>query len=143
MSEKTIINPVANAVADLGYGYARSLDLPVDAAIAEVTEKLKAEGFGVLFQLDLQEKLREKLGVAFRDYAILGACNPAFAYQSLQEEVGLGLLLPCNVIVYEEDGKAVVAVIDAAKMLAVVGNPKLQVMAAQVNEKLRRVLDSL
>lgn len=81
--------------------------------------------------------------VDFRNYIILGACNPPLAYQTLQEELGIGLLLPCNVVVYEEDGRSMVAAIDAAKMLSVVGNPKLEATARQVNEKLRRVIDSL
>ena len=79
----------------------------------------------------------------FRRYVILGACYPALAYETLQEELNIGLLLPCNVIVYEKDGRTVVSAVDAAKMLSVVGNPKLESTAGQVNEKLRRVIDSL
>ena len=127
----------------IGYGYSRTLDLPYSQAVERAREALKAEGFGVLCEIDIKEKLKEKLGVDFRNYVILGACNPPLAYQTLQEELGIGLLLPCNVVVYEEDGRSVVAVIDAAKMLSVVGNPKLEATASQVNEKLRRVIDSL
>lgn len=79
----------------------------------------------------------------FRNYVILGACNPPLAYETLQEEINIGLLLPCNVIVYEEDGRTVVSAVDAAKMLSVVGNPKLESTASKVNEKLRNVIDSL
>jgi uncharacterized protein (DUF302 family) len=89
------------------------------------------------------EALKEKLGVDFRDYVILGACNPPIAHQSLQTEINLGLLLPCNVIIYEENGKSVVAAIDARKMLSIVGNPALEAAAGQVNEKLRRAIDNL
>ncbi len=127
----------------LGYGFSRTVELPFAQAIERVKETLKAEGFGVLSEINLKEKLREKLGVEFRDYVILGACNPPLAYQALQAEIGLGLLLPCNVVVYDEDGKAVVAAIDAAKMLSIVGNPQLEVAAAQVNEKLQRALANL
>jgi uncharacterized protein (DUF302 family) len=125
------------------YGFNRALDVPVPQAIERVKETLKAEGFGVLSEINLKEKLQEKLGVEFRDYVILGACNPPLAYQALQEEIGLGLLLPCNVVVYEEDGKSVVAAIDAAKLLSIVGNPHLEAAAAQVNEKLQRALANL
>jgi len=97
----------------------------------------------VLCEIDIKEKLKEKLGVDFRNYVILGACNPALAYQTLQEEINIGLLLPCNVIVYEQDGRSVVSAVDAARMLSVVGNPKLESTASQVNEKLRRVIDNL
>ena len=129
--------------SEIGYGYSRTLDLPYSQAVERAREALKAEGFGVLCEIDIKEKLKEKLGVDFRNYVILGACNPLLAYQTLQEELGIGLLLPCNVVVYEQDGRSVVAAIDAAKMLAVVGNPNLEAPAGQVNEKLRRVIDSL
>ncbi len=125
------------------YGYSKTIDISYRQAIERTKEALQQEGFGVLFELDLQEKLREKLGVELRPYVILGACNPAMAYQTLQAEIDIGLLLPCNVIVYEQDGQSVVAAIDAAKMMTVVGNPQLAATAAQVNEKLRRAIDSL
>lgn len=126
-----------------GYGFSRTLALPVAQAIERVKETLKAEGFGVLAEINIKEKLQEKLGVEFRDYVILGACNPPLAYQALQAEIGLGLLLPCNVVVYDEGGKSVVAAIDAARMLSIVGNPQLEAAAAQVNEKLQRVIANL
>ncbi|NOT59199.1 MAG: DUF302 domain-containing protein [Acidobacteria bacterium] len=125
------------------YGHHKTLPLGVQPAIERAKEALQKEGFGVLFELDLQAKLREKLGVAFRPYVILGACNPALAYQTLQAEIDIGLLLPCNVIVYEQDGQSVVAAIDAAKLMTVVNNPQLAATAGQVDEKLRRVIDSL
>ncbi len=127
----------------MGYGFSKTLDVPFEQAIARAKEVLKTEGFGVLSEIDIREKLKEKLGVEFRNYVILGACNPSLAYQSLQEEIGLGLLLPCNVAVWEQDGKSVVAAIDAAKMLSVVGNEKLTATAGQVNEKLQRAIDAL
>jgi uncharacterized protein (DUF302 family) len=108
-----------------------------------VKESLTTEGFGVLCEIDIKEKLKEKLGVDFRDCIIPGACNPPLAYQTLQAEIDIGLLLLCNVIVYEQGGKAVVPAIDAATMMTVVGNSQLQATAKQVNEKLRRVINSL
>lgn len=129
--------------AGIGYGFSRKLDLGVEQAIERVKETLKDEGFGVLSEINITEKFKEKLGVEFRNYVILGACNPSIAYQALQEEIGLGLLLPCNVVVYEEGGQSVVAAIDAAKMMSVVSNPKLEIATAQVNEKLQRAIANL
>ncbi len=127
----------------LTYGYARTLDLPFNEALERARTALKAEGFGVLCEIDIKDKLREKLGVDFRNYVILGACNPPLAYQALQQELNLGLLLPCNVVVYEEGNRAVVAAIDAAKMLSVVENPALAPTAGKVNASLRRVIDGI
>lgn len=122
------------------YGIGRELEASMDEALERTRASLQREGFGVLFELNLDEKLREKLGVDFRRYVILGACNPPIAYQALQAEPALGLLLPCNVIVYEEGAKSVVAAIDARKMMAVTGNEKLAAAAAQVDEMLGRVI---
>lgn len=127
----------------LSYGYARALDLPFQEALARARAALKSQGFGVLCEIDIREKLKEKLGVDFANYVILGACNPPLAYRALQEEMALGLLLPCNVVVYEEAGRSVVAAIDAARMLSVVGNPRLEPVAREVNEKLRQVIDGV
>jgi uncharacterized protein (DUF302 family) len=128
---------------EIRYGYGRTLDLPYPRAVERAREALKAEGFGVLCEIDIKEKLKEKLGVEFRNYVILGACNPPLAYETLQRELNIGLLLPCNVVVYEEGGRSVVAAIDAITMMSVVGNPEVESTAAQVNQKLRRVIDSL
>jgi len=131
------------SMEQMEYGYGRSVDLPFQRAIERITETLKEEGFGILSRIDVHEKLKEKLGVDFENYVILGACNPPIAYQSLQAEPNLGLLLPCNVVVYENKGQTVVAAIDAKKMLSIVGNPALEEAAAQVNEKLHRAVDKL
>jgi len=133
----------AAGTMEMGYGYGRSLEMPFRDAIERARVTLKAEGFGVLCEIDIREKLKEKLGVDFRNYVILGACNPPIAHQSLQQEVNLGLLLPCNVVVYEHEGRSVVAAIDAVKMLSIVGNPALEAAAGQVNEMLRRAIDAL
>jgi uncharacterized protein (DUF302 family) len=117
--------------------------LPFDEAVARTEAALKTEGFGVLCSIDIQAKLKEKLGVDFPRYIILGACNPPIAHEALQQEIGLGLLLPCNAIVYEKDGTVHVGVVDAEKMLSVTGNSAMAPMARQVNEKLRRAIDSL
>lgn len=128
------------------YGFSRTVHITYADAVEKARAALKSEGFGVLCEIDIKEKLKEKLGVDFRNYVILGACNPPLAYKTLQEEIDIGLLLPCNVIVYEADepGTSVVAAIDARAMLSVVGNnPKLDAVAAEVNEKLERVVAQL
>ena len=128
------------------YGFSRTLDVPYEEAVNKATAALKDEGFGVLCEIDIKEKLKEKLGVDFRRYIILGACNPPLAYKTLQEEINIGLLLPCNVVVYEADevGKSVVSAVDAKAMLSVVGsNPILDSIATEVNEKLQRVVAQL
>ena len=129
------------------YGFSKTVDLPFEEAVEKVRVSLKDEGFGVLCEIDIKEKLKEKLGVDFRRYTILGACNPSLAYKTLQEEINIGLLLPCNVIVYETDeaGKSVVAAIDAKTMLSVVGanNATINAVATEVNEKLQRVVAQL
>lgn len=126
------------------YGYGRELDLPFETAVRRTCDALQAEGFGVLFELDLRGKLQEKLGVDIRPYVILGACNPPIAHRALLEERDLGLMLPCNVIVYEErDGRSVVKAIDALQMLSVTGNAKLEPGAIEVNDRLRKVIDAL
>ncbi len=128
------------------YGFSKTIDLPYAEAVEKTRAALKEEGFGVLCEIDIKDKLKEKLGVDFRKYVILGACNPALAYKTLQQEINIGLLLPCNVIVYEADeaGKSVVAAIDAKMMLSVVGdNATLDAVATEVNEKLKRVVAQL
>lgn len=128
------------------YGFVRTVDASFDDAVEKTRDALKNEGFGVLSEIRIDEKLKEKLGVDFRRYIILGACNPPYAYKTLQEEINLGLLLPCNVVVYDADeaGKSVVAAVDAKAMLSVVGdNPKLNNVAAEVNQKLQRAVEQV
>lgn len=125
----------------LNYGYVVPVNLPFDQAVERLEQGLKQEGFGVLCRIDIQAKLKEKLGVDFPRYIILGACNPPIAHQALQQEFNLGLLLPCNAVVYEREGRTYAGVVDAAKMLAIVGDSSLEQMAQSVNEKLRRALD--
>lgn len=126
------------------YGFGTTLDMPLAEAVAQTTAALKAEGFGVLTTIDVQQTLKEKIDVAFEPYVILGACNPHLAYRALQAEHELGLLLPCNVIVHEHDGRSAVSVVDPAQMLGVVGdNAELQAVAAEAGERLRRVVRAL
>ncbi len=127
------------------YGYTKSMKgIDFDTALQRVTAALKEEGFGVLTEIDVQATLKKKIDVDFRRYRILGACNPVLAHQALGLELQLGLLLPCNVVVYEDDqGQATVSLIKPAEMFKVVRNPELQAVAGEVDAKIRRVFDAL
>jgi uncharacterized protein (DUF302 family) len=125
---------------DIGaYGFARSLPLRYDEAVPVVVDALKAEGFGVLTEIDVRDTLKKKLDVDFQRYIILGACNPPLAYRALQAEPDLGLLLPCNVVVHEEGDGVRVAFVDPQAMLGVAANPALQPIADEVRARLERV----
>jgi uncharacterized protein (DUF302 family) len=126
------------------FGIRKTLDLGFDEALARIPEALKAEGFGVLTEIDVQATLKKKLDVDFRRYRILGACNPPFAHRALQHSLDVGMLMPCNVIVYEtDDGKALVSAVDPMQTMAAQGDPAIRPLAAEVQEKLRRVIGSL
>ena len=126
------------------YGIGTSLDLPFAEAVEAVTAALKTEGFGVLTTIDVRQTMRDKLDIEFEPYVILGACNPQLAHRGLQAEHELGLLLPCNVIVHEHEGKTAVSVVDPVQMLDVVGdNPELSAVAAEADAGLRRVMTRL
>lgn len=127
------------------YQFRTTLDLPYEAAIERVTDALKAEGFGVLTKIDMQATLKQKLDVNFRRYVILGACNPNLAYQALQTELEIGLLLPCNVVVYEGDTEqsSIVSIVDPIAMLGVVVNPTLDAVASEARARLQRVAATL
>ena len=126
------------------FGIQKTVDLGFDQVLAKVPEALKAEGFGVLTEIDVQATLKKKLDVDFRRYRILGACNPPFAHRALQHSLDVGMLMPCNVIVYETDeGKTVVSAVDPMQTMAAQGDEAMRPLAAQVQEKLRRVLDAL
>lgn len=128
----------------MSYYFAKTLNIPFDTALEEVTAALKAEGFGVLTTIDVKETLKNKLDVEFPRYVILGACNPTMAHQALQAENKIGTMLPCNVIVRDTgEGNTEVAAIDPAKSMQAVDNPKLAGIATTVQAKLARVIDSL
>lgn len=122
------------------YGFSKTVDLSYERAIEKVTEELKKEGFGVLTTIDVKDTLKKKIGVDFQKYVILGACNPPFAHQSLLAEEELGLLLPCNVIVYEKEGKTRISVFDPMVMSQIIDNPNVGPIAQQVKDKLQRAL---
>ena len=125
------------------YGFSKTTDYSFEQAIEKVTEELKKEGFGVLTTIDVKETLKKKIDVDFKKYTILGACNPKFAHGALQIEEEIGLLLPCNVIVYEKNDKTVVSVFDPRIMTLVIDNPEMKPVAEEVKNKLVKVLEAV
>ena len=125
------------------YTHRKTTPLGYQEAISRVKDALKGEGFGILTEIDVKSTLKSKLNVDFDDYVILGACNPQLAYRALAEEQDIGVLLPCNVIVYRKGGETYVACVLPSVQLGKVGNPALMPIAAQVEEKLRRAIDSV
>ena len=128
----------------MSYYFNTVLQCSFDEAIDRVIEELKKEGFGILSEIDVQAALKKKLNVDFKKYRILGACNPPYAYQALQVEEKIGTMLPCNIIVLENDaGEIEVAAIDPIASMQAVANPKLQGTADQVQAKLKKIIASL
>jgi uncharacterized protein (DUF302 family) len=129
----------------MDYRMSATVDLPYDRAVERTREALAAEGFGVLSEIDVKGTLQKKLDVAFRPYVILGACNPPLAHRALSSEIDIGVLLPCNVVVYaaDEPGKSVVSAVNPEVSMSTVENESLRPMAAEVKARLSRVLDSL
>lgn len=127
------------------YGISTTVDLPFDQAQARTREALASEGFGVLTEIDVTATLRKKLDVEFRPYIILGACNPPLAHRALEAELDIGLLLPCNIIVYAADdpARSVVAALDPVAALSVSGNEAIQPIAEEVRDRLQRVVASV
>jgi len=126
------------------YAFTKTVDLSYEQAIEKVTEELEKEGFGVLTEIDVKATLKKKLEVDFKPYKILGACNPPFAYKSLQAEEQIGLMLPCNVIVYVNDNdQTVVAAVDPIASMQAVNNPQLGEIAATIQSKLKSVIERL
>lgn len=130
---------------DPAYGLKKTLDMTFDEANIRVREGLKEEGFGVLTEIDVRSTMKAKLDVDFRPYTILGACNPPLAHQALSEEIDIGLLLPCNVVVYQgaTADSSVVAILDPEQQLAVSGREEIRPLAKEVRERMERVLAAL
>jgi len=125
------------------YGFSKTTNYSFEQAFEKVTDELKKEGFGVLTSIDVKETLKKKINVDFKKYTILGACNPPLAHQALLAEEELGLLLPCNVIVYEKNDKTVVSIFDPNVMAHLIDNPEMKKVAEEVKSKLQRVLDAV
>jgi len=130
---------------NLGYGFKKTVPLPVEEADRRVREELQKEGFGILTEIDVRATLKMKLDVDFRPYKILGACSPPLAHQALTAELDIGLLLPCNVVVYEGDseGTSVVAVINPRVQLGITGRDDINPLADEVGTRIQRVLEAL
>jgi uncharacterized protein (DUF302 family) len=124
-----------------GYTLSATTPLPFHQAVERVRDELKADGFGVLCEIDVQATMKEKLGVDGEPYLILGACNPPLAHQALQAEPELGVLLPCNVVVYERGGETHISAVDAERMLSIVGNDEIAPVAAEVRRRLAAVVE--
>jgi len=128
----------------MSYYFSKTLKTSFEDAVTKVTEELKKEGFGILTEIDVKATLKKKLDVDFRKYQILGACNPPYAYKSLQSEERIGLMLPCNVVVQErEDGSVEVSAIDPLASMQAIDNPELREVATEVRGKLEKVVSTL
>lgn len=128
----------------MAYYYSKTLRTSFDDAVEKVTAALFTEGFGVISEVDLHEKIKHKLGVDFKRYRILGACNPAYSYRALQAEDKIGVMLPCNVLVIEQgEGNIEIAAVNPSEAMSVVRNEAVNKIAAEVGEKLSRALDRL
>lgn len=126
------------------YSFGRTVTSSFPDTVETVRTELAKEGFGILTEIDVKRKFAEKLEKKFRDYLILGACNPSMAFEALSSEINLGALLPCNVVVYTlDDGTTAVTVMDPVAALSLVGNPEMAPFANRVAEKMRRMLDAL
>jgi uncharacterized protein (DUF302 family) len=128
----------------MSYYFSKTVDMPFDRAIARVTEELQKEGFGILTEIDVKATLKKRLDVDFRDYVILGACNPPFAHRALEAEDKIGTMLPCNVIVQDlGQGRIEVAAVNPVASMQAIQNPALEETATEVQARLKKVVDSV
>ena len=128
----------------MGYYFAKTLTISFDDAVRRTTEALKKEGFGIITEIDVKDTLKRKINVDFRNYRILGACNPTLAHEALQIEDKVGTMLPCNVVVQDAgNGKTEIAAIDPVASMQAIDNPRLHHAAERVQAKLKRVIESL
>jgi uncharacterized protein (DUF302 family) len=125
------------------YGFTKEMDIPYEIVVERAREALKKEGFGILTEIDVREKMKEKLGVDMKKYIILGACNPQNAYKAILAEENIGLMLPCNVIVYEKGSKTVLSVIRPTVAMRMVDNAELQKVAEEVEAQLKKAFDAI
>jgi uncharacterized protein (DUF302 family) len=134
-----------HAGKDIDYGFRITVDLPYAQAVERTREALAQEGFGILSEIDVSATLKKKLDVDFRPYVILGACNPPLAHRALTAERDIGLLLPCNVVVYadDEEGRSVVAAMDPEAALELTGNDEVRPVAEEARERVQRALKAL
>lgn len=128
---------------NMAYYFSKSINRTFNDAVDKVTEELKKEGFGILTEIDVKETIKKKLNEDFRNYRILGACNPPFAHKALLAEDKIGTMLPCNVIVQDVgEGKVEIAAVDPVASMQAISNPQLAEIAEQIREKLQKVVDN-
>jgi uncharacterized protein (DUF302 family) len=131
-------------ITQSAFGFRTRLDLPYDEAVEKITAALQEQGFGVLTEIDVRATLQEKLGESFRRYVILGACNPPLAHRALSAELDVGLMLPCNVVVWETDeGGSVVSMVDPETMVRGIDDPGLHEVASEARRKLETALQAI
>jgi uncharacterized protein (DUF302 family) len=134
--------PRPMGAADMSYYFSKTLNVPFSQAVERTIDALKSRGFGILTRIDVQSVLKDKIGVDFHPYVILGACNPKMAHQALQAEDKIGTMLPCNVIVQEVGGKTEVAAVDPVASMQAIQNPALEVIAVKVREELKAAVQA-
>jgi len=127
----------------INYGFTKEIDTSFEETVDNATNELKKEGFGILTQINLAEKFKEKLGIDFKQYIILGACNPPSAHKAILVEENIGLMLPCNVVVYERQNKTVVSIIKPKVAMKMIGNVELEQIATTIERKLKKVFDAI
>lgn len=127
----------------INYGFNKEVDMPFEETLEVISEALKKEGFGVLTKIDVKNKFKEKLGIDFKNYMILGACNPTLAHRAILAEENIGLMLPCNVIVYERESKTVISIIRPTVAMEMIENNRLKQIAGDVEVRLKKVFDSM
>ena len=127
----------------INYGFTKEIDTSFEDTVTNVSIELKKEGFGILTQIDVTEKFAEKLGIDFKKYIILGACNPPSAHKAILVEENIGLMLPCNVVIYERRDKTVVSMIKPTVAMKMIGNVELERIATTIEKKLKKVFDAI
>lgn len=127
----------------INYGFYKELKLSFAEVLKQIPEKVKESGFGIVSQLDLKEKFKEKLGIEFKNYTVLGLCDPSSALKSIQTEENIGLMLPCNMIIFEKDDKIAVSIIKPTIAMSIIENEKLGLISREVETRLKQLFDSI
>ena len=127
----------------INYGFTKEIDTSFEETVDNATDELKKEGFGILTQINVTEKFKEKLGIDFKKYIILGACSSPSAHKAILVEENIGLMLPCNVVIYERQNKTVVSIIKPKVAMKMIGNVELEQIASSIEKKLKKVFDSI
>lgn len=128
----------------MNYNISKKVESGFNETIHKISEELKKQGFGIITEIDLKDKFKEKLNIEFRNYTILGACNPALAYQAIQQEDKIGVMLPCNILVQEhQNGEVEVTAINPLVSMGAVQNDELEALASEVSNKLKRVIENI